>query len=39
MNTIEKITTIIRMQNINLLKYIAYKENWNYIELCKAYLR
>jgi hypothetical protein len=39
MNTIEKVTTIIRMQNIHLLKYIAYKENWNYIELCKNYLR
>jgi len=39
MNTIEKITITIRMQNINLLKYIAYKEGWNYIELCKDYLR
>jgi len=39
MNTHEKITIIIRMQNINLLKYISYKENWNYIELCKDYLQ
>jgi len=39
MNTIDKITIIIRMQNIHLLKYIAWKENWNYIELCKTYLQ
>lgn len=39
MNTIEKITVTIRMQNINLLKYIAYKENWNYVDLCKHYLQ
>lgn len=39
MNTMEKITITIRMQNINLLKYISYKEGWNYIELCKNYLR
>ena len=30
---------IIRMQNMQLLKYIAFKENWNYIELCKKYLQ
>lgn len=39
MNTHEKIIIIIRMQNINLLKYISYKEGWNYIELCKDYLQ
>lgn len=39
MNTLENITIIIRMQNIHLLKYIAWKEDWNYIELCKTYLQ
>uniref|UniRef100_A0A6C0L4C4 Uncharacterized protein n=1 Tax=viral metagenome TaxID=1070528 RepID=A0A6C0L4C4_9ZZZZ len=29
---------VIRMQNIQLLKYIAYKEEWDYKELCKKYL-
>jgi hypothetical protein len=28
----------VRMQNMLLLKYICYKEGWNYIELCKKYL-
>ncbi len=28
----------VRMQNMLLLKYISYKENWNYVELCKKYL-
>ena len=39
MNTTDKISIIIRMQNINLLKYIAWNEGWNYIELCKKYLQ
>mgnify|MGYP003388928455 CR=1 FL=1 len=39
MNTLQTISIIIRMQNINLLKYIAWKEGWNYIDLCKNYLR
>ena len=30
---------LIRMQNIHLLKYIAFSEDWNYVELCKTYLR
>ena len=36
---LEDITIIIRMQNIHLLKYIAFKENWNYKELCQTYLQ
>lgn len=39
MNTLDKVSIIIRMQNIQLLKYISIKENWNYIELCKEYLQ
>ena len=39
MNTTDRISIIIRMQNINLLKYIAWNEGWNYIELCKEYLQ
>ena len=39
METIENLNLIIRMQNINLLKYIAWNENWNYIDLCKRYLQ
>ena len=35
---INDIDTIIKMQNIQLLKYIAFNEKWNYIELCKKYL-
>lgn len=34
----DDIVHLIRMQNMYLLKYIAFKENWNYIELCKEYL-
>ncbi len=34
----EDITHYIRMQNMLLLKYISYKEGWNYIKLCKEYL-
>lgn len=32
------IDVIIRIQNMNLLKFIAYKEEWDYIELCRKYL-
>lgn len=39
MNTTDKISIIIRMQNIQLLKYISSSEGWNYIELCKKYLK
>jgi hypothetical protein len=35
----DDITIIIRMQNIQLLKYIAWKEGWNYLELCKRYIK
>ena len=35
---INDIDTIIKMQNIQLLKYIAFNEKWNYIDLCKKYL-
>ena len=37
-NMIDDIDTIIKMQNIHLLKYIAFSEKWNYIDLCKKYL-
>jgi hypothetical protein len=35
----DEIDVIVRMQNVQLLKYIAYKEEWDFIELCKKYLR
>ena len=38
MNIMDHIDILIKMQNINLLKYIAFSENWNYLELCKKYL-
>lgn len=34
----DDIVHYIRMQNMLLLKYISYREGWNYIELCKKYL-
>jgi len=34
----DKIEIIIRMQNIQLLKYIAWNEEWDYLELCKKYI-
>lgn len=34
----EELGHYVRMQNMLLLKYIAYKEGWNYVELCKTYL-
>ena len=36
---IEKLEILIKIQNIQLLKYIAYKEEWNYKELCKKYIK
>lgn len=35
----DEIDVIVRMQNINLLKFIAFKEEWNFVDLCKRYLR
>ena len=34
----DEIVDYVRMQNMLLLKYISYKEGWNYIKLCKEYL-
>ena len=39
MDTLDKISVVIRMQNIYLLKYIAYNEGWSYINLCKKFLK
>ena len=39
METMKSIGIIIRMQNIQLLKYIAWNEDWDYIDLCKKYLQ
>ena len=39
MRCIDELSIIIRMQNIQLLKLIAFTENWDYIELCKEYLQ
>ncbi len=39
METMKSIEIIIRMQNIQLLKYIAWNEDWDYIDLCKKYLQ
>ena len=39
MQLFDQISIIIRLQNINLLKYIAWNEEWNYIQLCKKYLQ
>lgn len=39
MDLIDHIELIIRLQNIHLIKYIAIKENLNYKELCKKYLK
>lgn len=39
MDLLDHIELIIRLQNINLIKYIAIKENLNYKELCKKYLK
>ena len=39
MDLIDHIELIIRLQNIHLIKYIAIKENLNYKELCKKYIK
>lgn len=36
---IETLDILIKIQNIQLLKYIAYKEDWDYKELCKKYIK
>lgn len=36
---LDKLDILIKMQNIQLLKYIAYKEEWDYKELCKKYIK
>ena len=36
---LDEIEIIIRMQNIQLLKYIAWNEEWDYLELCKKYIK
>ncbi len=36
---LDKLDILIKMQNIQLLKYIAYKEDWDYKELCKKYIK
>ena len=38
MDIINHIETIIKIQNINLIKYIAANEGWNYLDLCKKYI-
>ena len=38
MNCIEELEIIIKMQNIQLLKLIAFTEDWDYIKLCKEFL-
>mgnify|MGYP001170288742 FL=1 len=35
----EKIELMIKIQNIHLIKYIAFNENWDYLEMCKKYLK
>jgi hypothetical protein len=39
MDLLDHIELIIRLQNIHLIKYIAIKENLDYKELCKKYLK
>ena len=34
----DELEIIIKIQNIQLLKSIAFTENWNYIDLCKEFL-
>jgi len=36
---LDEIEIIIKMQNIQLLKYIAWNEEWDYLELCKKYIQ
>ena len=35
----ERIELMIKIQNIHLIKYIAFNENWDYLEMCKKYLK
>ena len=35
----DEVDVIVRMQNVQLLKYIAFKEEWDFVDLCKRYLR
>ena len=35
---LEEIEVYIKVQNIQLLKYIAQCEGWDFKELCKKYL-
>jgi hypothetical protein len=37
-NILEIMEVYIKVQNIQLLKYIAQNEEWNFKELCKFYL-
>lgn len=37
-NILEILEVYIKVQNIQLLKYIAQNEEWNFKELCKSYL-
>ena len=39
MDLIAQFELIIKIQNINLLKYIAFNEGWDYLQLCKKYLK
>ena len=39
MKIYDQIEIIIRLQNIQLIKYIAIKENLNYKDLCKKYIK
>jgi hypothetical protein len=38
MDLFDELEIIIKIQNIQLLKMIAFTEGWNYIELCKEFL-
>jgi len=35
---LKHIEVYVKIQNIQLLKYIAINEGWDYKELCKKYL-
>jgi hypothetical protein len=37
-HVIDDLDIIIKMQNIHLLKFIAFTEGWNYMDLCKKYI-
>lgn len=39
MDLLKDFEIIIKIQNINLLKFIAFSEDWNYLELCKKYIK